>query len=56
MSDDADAQRQHLLQLEKLARIRHGLTEHQPVPLHLLPTPLFDEISGNLKPIAKRKK
>ncbi len=44
MSDDADVQRQHLLQLEKLARVRHGLSDDEPVPLHLLPTPLADEI------------
>jgi hypothetical protein len=42
-----DPQRVHLLHLEAIARAKHGLQDWEPVPAHLAPTPLLDEILGD---------
>jgi hypothetical protein len=39
-----DPQRVHLLHLEAVARAEHGLRDWEPVPAHLVPTPLMDEM------------
>ncbi len=47
MDDETDEQQAYWQVLEQLARRRHGIPEDRPVPLELLPTPLWDLVHGD---------